>query len=85
MKIQISIDDELAERIDSYAKKTYTSRSGLISIACTQYLMASELPLQINALTHACRTIAEKNELDPDTIAQLQDFERFAKMLTGTK
>ena len=37
-KINISIDDELLKKADNFAKKIYTSRSGLISIALVNYM-----------------------------------------------
>ena len=37
-KINISIDDELLKKADNSAKKIYTSRSGLISIALVNYM-----------------------------------------------
>ena len=37
-RINISIDEELLNKIDSYAKKRYLSRSGLISLALSIFL-----------------------------------------------
>lgn len=41
-KINISIDDELLKKADKFAKKIYTSRSGLISIALVNYMNNQE-------------------------------------------
>lgn len=41
-KINISIDDELLKKADNFAKKIYTSRSGLISIALVNYMNNQE-------------------------------------------
>ena len=38
MKVQISLNDKLMERADKYADLNYLSRSGLISLALTNYL-----------------------------------------------
>ena len=38
MKVNVTLDDELMQRVDNYADRNYMSRSGLISIAVTQYL-----------------------------------------------
>lgn len=83
MKINISLDDELVDRIDNYADKTYMSRSGLISLACTQYLNAQEMILAINGLSAAMRKIAAMGEIDEQSRKELEDFERVAKILTG--
>ena len=37
-RINITIDEDLLNRIDSYSKKTYLSRSGLISLVLSTYL-----------------------------------------------
>ena len=38
MKVNITLDDELMARVDRYADENYMSRSGLISLATTQFL-----------------------------------------------
>ena len=43
MKVNVSIDEELMARIDRYADENYMSRSGLITLACTQYLNQFEV------------------------------------------
>ena len=37
-RINITIDDELLNKIDSYSKKRYLSRSGFISFVLSTYL-----------------------------------------------
>jgi metal-responsive CopG/Arc/MetJ family transcriptional regulator len=43
MKIQISIDDRLLERVDKYADENYMSRSGFASLAMSQYLNQNDM------------------------------------------
>ena len=38
MKFNVSMNDELFQRLDEEAKKNYLSRSGLVSLAVTKYL-----------------------------------------------
>ena len=38
MKVQVSLDEKLVERIDIYADAHYMSRSGLISFLMSEYL-----------------------------------------------
>jgi len=85
MKINITMNDELVKRIEAYAEENYTSKSGTISIAVNQYLNAQELGRNIKVMAIAMRKIADEGQLDQETINQLQDFERFVKVLTGTK
>lgn len=81
MKVQISLDDRLMERIDSYAEKNYMSRSGMISLACTQYLNQYEAVNAIVSMSVCMQKIADKGIVDDETRKELEDFERICKML----
>ena len=83
MKVQISLDDDLMLRIDNFADKSYMTRSGLISQACTQYLVGFEVQFAIKDMAITMRKIADTGKIDADAKNQLEDFERFAKMLTA--
>lgn len=83
MKVQISINDELLERVDAYAKKTYSTRSGVISQACSNFLTSSELSFAIKDMALSMRKIADTGCVDEETQEKLEDFERFSKLLKG--
>lgn len=83
MKLQISLDDELVARIDGYADGNYMSRSGLISLACVDYLNKNEMISAITRMSIACQKIACSGFVDDETQKQLDDFERLARLLTG--
>lgn len=84
-KITISLDDELVKRADNYADENYMSRSGLISIALTQYLNSADVTRAVKDLAFAMRKIADNGVVDEDTQRQLEDFERLSKMLVTSK
>lgn len=85
MKVNITLDDELMKRLDDYADRNYMSRSGLMSLAVTQYLNTNEMILAVKDMALCMRKIADTGTVDHETMEQLEDFERFAKMLsTGT-
>ena len=84
-KVQISIDDELLERIDRIADSNYMTRSGLISLSCTQYVNSQDVILAIRDMSLAMRKIADTGVVDDETMQQLEDFERMNKMFLGTK
>lgn len=81
MKVGITLDDELLKRIDSYADENYMSRSGLLSLAATQYLNAAEVTNAIKEMAVCMRKIADNGKVDQETMEQLEDFERLSKML----
>lgn len=83
MKVQVSLDDELVNRIDTYADANYMSRSGLISYATTQFLNQADVILAIKDISLAMRKIADTGNIDDETMQQLEDYERMCKMFTG--
>ena len=85
MKLGITLDDELVKRMDEYADNNYMSRSGLLSLAVTQYLNAADVSQAIKDMALAMRKIADNGEIDDETRGQLEDFERVAKFLTNSK
>lgn len=84
-KVQISVDDELLERVDRVADANYMSRSGLISLACTQYLNSQDVIIAVKDMSLAMRKIADMGKVDEETMEQLEDFERLSKMLLSVK
>ena len=85
MKVQISIDDKLVERVDKYAEENYISRSGLFSIAMTQYLNANETLSIVRDMGLCMRKIADNNCVDAETMEKLKDFERLSQIFTQTR
>lgn len=81
MKVQITLDDALMKRVDAYADENYMSRSGLLSLAATQYLNAVDVTKAIKDMSVAMRKIADNGSVDHETMEQLEDFERLSKML----
>lgn len=80
-KVQISIDDDLLQRIDSFADSNYMSRSGFFTLASCQFLNSNEMMLAIKDMSLTMRRIADSGSIDEDTERKLEDFERMAKML----
>ena len=85
MKLQISMDDKLVERIDRYADENYMTRSGLITLAASQYLNSNDVILLVKDISLAIRKIADNGDVDVETVEKLEDFERLCKLLTSSK
>ena len=82
-KVMISLDDELLKRIDDYADDNYMSRSGLVSLATTQYLNANDTLSLLNDLTLAVKKIADEKQIDDALLEQIRDYERMAKLIVN--
>ena len=80
-KVNISINDDLLSRLDNFADENYTSRSGLITTALTEYLNSREMILLVKNLSLAIGKIAETGEVDDETIKMMEDVERATNIL----
>lgn len=85
MKVNITFNEELMKRADAFAEKNYLSRSGLFTLAVTQYLNANEITNAINEMALCMRKIADNNAVDEETMEQLKDFERIASLLMPSR
>ena len=83
VKVNITLAEELLQRIESYADENYLTRSGLLTIAASQFLLQAEASRAIVDMSLAMRKIAETGTVSDDQLKQLEDFERFARMLAG--
>lgn len=83
MKLQISLNDDLLERVDRYADDNYLSRSGLISQALVQFLNQYEYIFAVKDLAVSVRKIADNGKVDAETLEQIKDFERTVAVLTN--
>lgn len=82
-KVQISIDENLLYRIDSYSEQSYMTRSGFITLACSQFLNQAEIVFAIKDLSLAMQKIAKDKKVDKETLERLEDFERLSRMLVN--
>lgn len=85
MKVQVSLDDELMKRVDNAADENYMSRSGLISVALTQYLNQVDMVKALVDVSVSMRKIADTGKVEHDVIEKLEDFERLARFVAGNK
>lgn len=74
-KVSISIDDELLQRVDSYAKNNYSNRSAVITASLSQYLLQNECLQAIKGISYAMNKIADTGSCDADTLKQLESYQ----------
>lgn len=81
MKINVSLDDDLLRRIDEHADSNYMTRSGLISLACVQYLGQFEMMTLVKDMSLCMRKIADSGNIDDESMALLRDFEGMCRLI----
>ena len=74
VKVQITVDEELLARVDTYADDHYTTRSGVISLAVDQMLSTEELKSCIKRVTVAMESMAKGKELTEEQRGDLETF-----------
>lgn len=80
-KVQISIDDELMQKVDAYIEKNYMSRSGFFAMLANQHFQALQVTDSLKDITLSIRKVADTNEIDDETQKKLEDFERLTKLV----
>lgn len=83
VKFNISADENLIARADAYAEKNYMTRSGLVSLALTQFLNQNDIVQAVQDIAFYMRKIADNQTLSEEEMNELKDFETLAKMLIG--
>jgi metal-responsive CopG/Arc/MetJ family transcriptional regulator len=83
MKMNITISDELYDRLVDYAEKNYFNKSTLISFALTDYLNQKQMISAISDMSVSMRRIADSGTIDEQTKKDLERFETLASMLSG--
>lgn len=82
MRVNMTLNDELLERIDNYAKSNYMTRSSVVSFACNQFLMANELQSLMVDMKRALQTIANNETITDEQLKELEKFENLCDLLT---
>ena len=84
-KVTISLDPALIERIDAFADDNGMTRSGMISMACKQYLHAAEvMPSMSHIIGKFAEVIDNKLGLSAEEQAkQLDELEQAQQKILG--
>lgn len=78
-KVNVSIPDELLQRLDEYADNNFQSRSGAITMMVNQFLMGQQIQVQITEMVDALKKIANGKDLTDEELSALAGFEAMAK------
>lgn len=83
IKKQITIDGDLLARAEKFASENYTTFSGLVQLALTQYLNQNEAVLAVKGIALSLRTIAEKGSVTPEQMEEIKSFARAIDVIWG--
>lgn len=83
VKVQITLEDELLQAVDSYCDKNYMNRSWLISQSLVQTLNQQKVIDSLTNISIAMRTISETGKIDDSTRKEMEQFEALCKMFIG--
>lgn len=83
IKVQITMDEELLSRLDSWADDNYLNRSGLITVAVAQYLKQGEAVRAVKGIALSLRKIADSGNVTDEQMKELEDFARAVEILSG--
>lgn len=81
MKINITIPDELLERLDTYCENNYLKRSTVIQLGVAQFINQREAVQALSSMSMTLRKIADEGKIDDDTQRELADFERVCQLI----
>ncbi len=74
MRVNMTLNDDLLKRIDSYAKSNYMKRSSVVSFACNQFLMANEMQSLLVDMKRALQAIAANSTITDEQMKELEKF-----------
>ena len=83
VKVNVTIDEGLLERIDEYAEDNFITRSGLVQLAMSQFLTANEATNALVEISLSLKKIAQSGSFSEDDLRQLQGLEQLAIMLSA--
>lgn len=83
VKVNVTIDEGLLERIDEYAEDNFITRSGLVQLAMSQFLTSNEATKALVEISLSLKKIAQTGSFSEDDLRQLQGLEQLAIMLSA--
>ena len=84
-KFNVSMSDELLDKVDRYSERNFISRSGLLSLAVSQYLKQDDIMNLMLNLNAAVQKIARTGSVDDSVQKDLEDFRIMMNLLLSNK
>lgn len=84
-KFNVSMSDELLDKVDRYSERNFISRSGLLSLAVSQFLKQDDIMNLALNLNSAVQKIAQTGTIDDSVKKDLEDFRIMMNLLLSNK
>lgn len=85
MKLNISMNDDLVSRLEKLADENYMTRSGIISVACAEYVNRAEVISLMKGLTLSINKLANKGLVDDEVADMLNDYQKLVELIGVSK
>lgn len=82
MKVQLSIDDDLMNKADEYAKKNYLTRSGLVSMVLSQFLEYKDISSTLGSMLDIMNDLNSSVSMDDEGKEKLKELEGVYKVMS---
>jgi metal-responsive CopG/Arc/MetJ family transcriptional regulator len=76
VKVQISVDRDVLDRIDDYCNQHYMSRSGFLAFSASQVISSEETVKLLKQMNGLLSRVAETGKMDDQTRADLDKLSR---------
>lgn len=89
VKVTLTFDERLLQKIDDYADSHYMSRSGMVAYACNQIFLAEETKELMKDMNVTLQMLLQKVNSTPDYVVsdeerqELEHIQFATKMLAG--
>lgn len=84
MRMMISMDDDLVQKVDDFADRNYSTRSGVITRAVAQLLAQDECSTALTKLALSMERIANNNNVvDEQSKKDLEELKALASLFSN--
>lgn len=84
-KINITISEELFKRLSNYCEENYLTKSGVITMAVTDYLNSRDMAVSFKNMSESITKLADLGVLDSMKSEDALLIEKLKESLSGTE
>lgn len=81
MKINITIPDELLERVNHFCEDNYLKKSTVFQLGVAQFINQKEAVSALRSMAVALEKIADEGKIDEEAQRELADLQRLCQVI----